>query len=63
MVGLLSAIPLVKPDGTAVTLALLIFGGILGGFAGYRRRNSHLFFYFALFAAATLSTIIFFNIS
>ena len=62
MVGLLAAIPLVQPNGTATPLALMFLGGALGAFAGYRRRTSHLFFYFTLFATATLATILFFNL-
>ncbi len=60
--GVLIAVPLALSNPNPLALLLLPFFGTMGGIAGYRRRNSRIFFYLSLFAVVVLSTIICVNI-
>ena len=62
IVGVLIAVPLAISNPNPLALLLLPFFGAMGGIAGYRRRNSRVFFYLTLIAIAILSSIIYVNI-
>ncbi|MBX7137764.1 MAG: hypothetical protein K1X83_07240 [Oligoflexia bacterium] len=58
MLGLMSAFPLVGNQSRLAALAICVFFGALGIVAGYRRRQSVLFFYFLLIGVVTMASIL-----
>ena len=56
--GALIAIPISGSFGPVPPPAILVRVTALGALVGYRRRNSHAFFYFSLFCVLVLSTLI-----
>ena len=56
--GFLIAIPLISSATNKFTLLVVPIFTLMGGLAGYRRRNSHVFFYISLAAVGILSSLI-----
>ncbi len=61
IVGFLVLYPFAVTFSGLQATVLLLLGFTFGGLTGYRRRESHLFFYFALLCICILSTLITFS--
>lgn len=62
LVGILFALPIAFSNSAPLSWMIMLTGLAIGSVTGYKNRTSRGFFYFALIVAATLTTVIYFNL-